>query len=80
MSDPAGIVDGDLLIDRDATVSGIVSGDVTVAAGCRVKVSGIVEGDLIANEGSEVHLSGMLSGRIIERDGRVRVTGMVSGD
>lgn len=79
MSDHAGIVDGELRVDRDAIVSGMVSGSVTVATGCRATVSGIVSGDLIVEQDAAVEMSGILSGRIINRGGHVRVTGMVSG-
>lgn len=79
MSEHSGIVDGDLGVDRDATVSGMISGSVTVAAGCRATVSGMVSGDLIVEEDATVEMSGILSGRIINRGGHVRVTGMVSG-
>ena len=74
-----GITDGDLRVDHDGDVDGIVGGTVTIAAGCRADVSGIVSGDLIVKEGAVVEMSGILSGRVINRGGQVRVTGMVSG-
>ncbi|WP_375272302.1 hypothetical protein [Sphingomonas sp.] len=72
-----GITDGDLRVDRDGDVDGIVGGSVTVAAGCRAAVSGIVSGDLIVEQGAVVEMSGILSGRIVNRRGDVRVTEMV---
>jgi len=74
-----GITDGDLRVERDGAVDGIVGGNVTIAARCRAAVSGIVNGDLIVEEGAVVEMSGILSGRVINRGGQVRVTGMVSG-
>ena len=71
------ITDGDLRVDHDGDVEGIVSGSVTIAAGCRAEVSGIVSGDLIVEEGAVVEMSGILSGRVVNRGGEVRVTGMV---
>ena len=73
-----GINAGDLRVDHDGDVNGIVSGSVTIAAGCRAAVSGIVSDDLIVEEGGVVEMSGILSGRVINHGGQVRVTGVVS--
>ena len=40
MSRWSGIIDRDLRVDEDATVSGIVKGTLTIGAGARVTVSG----------------------------------------
>lgn len=73
-----GILAGDVRATADGDdVSGIVHGDVVVAAGVRATVSGIVEGRVLVEPGAQVTVSGMVSGGIENRGGTVRVTGMV---
>ena len=62
-----GIVSGSLAIDRDTELSGIVEGDVSVAAGCTVAVSGIMTGDILLAPGAHATVSGMLKGTIVRR-------------
>ncbi|WP_058756558.1 hypothetical protein [Sphingomonas endophytica] len=78
MTDLAGIHHGDLRLDRDATVSGIVSGGVFVAAGCRVTISGMVRGDVVAEAGATVDITGIVSGALHADGATVHVTGIVS--
>ncbi|PZQ62941.1 MAG: hypothetical protein DI544_01765 [Sphingomonas taxi] len=75
----SGIHDGALRLTSDAEVSGIVSGDVTVAAGCRVVISGMVEGDVRAAPGARVEVSGMVHGTVYGDGATIRVTGMAGG-
>ncbi len=71
--------DGDLVMDRDGSVSGMIAGDVIVRSGREVRISGMVAGDVIIEDGAIVHISGMVSGRIIDHGGEVRTSGMVRG-
>lgn len=70
---------GSLLMERDGTVSGMIAGDVEIAAGRHVRVSGMVAGDLIVGAGAVVTVTGMVGGRVIAPDAHVDIQGMVAG-
>jgi cytoskeletal protein CcmA (bactofilin family) len=74
-----GMHGGDLIMDGDGSVSGMIAGDVIVRAGCDVRISGMIAGDVIVEAGATAWISGMVSGRIIDQGGDVRVSGMVRG-
>ena len=70
---------GDLTLAEDGRFRGMVTGTLTIAAGCSVEMAGMVTGTLVVESGAEVLVSGMVTGGIVDRGGRVAVTGMVSG-
>ena len=74
-----GMHSGDLIIDGDGRVSGMIAGDVIVRSGCDVRISGMVAVDVIVEQDASAWISGMVSGRIIDHGGRVSVSGMVRG-
>ncbi len=53
--------DGDLVMDRDGSVSGMIAGDVIVPSGREVRISGMVSGRII-NHGGEVRTLGIIRG------------------
>lgn len=70
---------GDMVMDRDGRLSGMVAGDVVVRSGCDVGISGMVAGDVYVEAGARARISGMVSGRVLNDGGVVRVSGMVGG-
>ncbi|GAA4218338.1 hypothetical protein GCM10022253_18780 [Sphingomonas endophytica] len=78
MRELAGIVSGAIRLDSDADVSGIVSGDITVATGCRVTISGMVRGDITAEPGAQVTITGIVNGAVHAEGATVHVTGIVT--
>ncbi|KQN92786.1 hypothetical protein ASE95_09040 [Sphingomonas sp. Leaf231] len=78
MRDFSGIVTGAIRLDHDGEVSGIVSGDITVAAGCRVVISGMVRGDITAEPGAEVRITGIVNGAVHAEGASIHVTGIVT--
>lgn len=74
-----GIHMGSLEIDGDETVSGMVMGDLHIAAGRTVTISGMVEGDVIAAPGAVVAITGMVGGRVIASGAKVTISGIVQG-
>ena len=74
-----GMHSGNLVMDGDGDVSGMIAGDVIVRTGCDVRISGMIAGDVIVEEGASAWISGMVAGRIIDHGGRVRMSGMVRG-
>ena len=70
---------GDLVLNGDDRVSGMIAGNVIVKAGSDVRISGMIAGDVIVEPGATAWISGMVSGRIIDHGGNVRVSGMVRG-
>ena len=71
--------DGDLIINHDGRLCGMVAGDVIVRPGCTVGISGMDAGDVYVEAGAYARISGMVSGRIVNRRGATRVSGMVGG-
>ncbi len=78
MRDLSGIVTGAIRLDHDGEISGIVSGDITVAAGCRALISGMIRGDITAEPGAEVVITGIVNGAVHAEGATVRVTGIVT--
>ena len=62
-----GIRSGVIEIAEDTDLRGMVSGVVTVAPGCRVRISGMASGTIILGEGAELETPGMFSGTIVRR-------------
>ena len=69
----------DLTLTEDGRFRGIVTGTLTIAAGCAVDMAGMVDGALVVEPDAAVLVSGMVNGGIVDRGGRVVVTGMVNG-
>lgn len=65
---------GDLVVDRDGLVSGMIGGSVIVRGGARVTLDAMDGGDFIVEDGS-VEVRGMVGGRIV---GDATVKGMVA--
>jgi hypothetical protein len=55
------------------SVSGIISGPLTVEQGGRVKLSGILSGALLVQAEGFVDITGILSGPVIENEGIISV-------
>lgn len=51
--DPAmkGMHPGDIVMDQDGRIAGMVAGDVVIRPGCDVRISGMVAGDVYVEEG-----------------------------
>ena len=79
--DPAmkGMHPGDIVMDQDGRIAGMVAGDVVIRPGCDVRISGMVAGDVYVEEGARARISGMVSGRVFNDGGAVRVSGMIGG-
>lgn len=78
MRDLSGIVTGAIRLDHDGEISGIVSGDITVAAGRRALISGMIRGDITAEPGAEVVITGIVNGAVHAEGATVHVTGIVT--
>jgi cytoskeletal protein CcmA (bactofilin family) len=69
---------GNLTVDRNMVIGGIVKGDVAVKSGIQAVVTGVVKGNLLAESNSVVFLSGAVEGNL-KLDGSAFVTGFVKG-
>ena len=72
------IYPGDLTVDRNTVIAGIIKGDVAVKSGAQVVITGVIKGDLVAESDSVVFLMGIVSGDV-KLDGNAFVTGLVKG-
>ena len=74
-----GMHPGDIVVDYDGRIAGMVAGDVVIRPGCDVRISGMVAGDVYVEEGARARISGMVSGSVFNDGGAVRVSGMIGG-
>lgn len=72
-------IEGNLLVDGEVVLRGMVTGDVTVAAGGSLDLFGMVSGNLILCRHSKTVVRGMVCGDLINQGGSVKVLGMVNG-
>jgi hypothetical protein len=70
---------GDMFLDHDVRLYGIVTGSVTVPDGMHLDLEGLVGHDLIVLEGGEAVVDGVVVGDLINRGGSVVVHGAVEG-
>lgn len=66
-----GIVEHNITIADAYTLTGIVTGNITVLSGGNLELVGICSGDLIVESGARVNLIGIVEGRIINNGGAV---------
>ncbi|MCR6727679.1 hypothetical protein [Agrobacterium fabrum] len=61
------IHDGDLTIQEDTSLHGIINGDVTVPYGQYFSLHGIVNGDIIVEKGGKAKVHGIVNGSVRNR-------------
>ena len=72
------IYPGNLTVDRNMVIAGIVKGDMLVKSGMQAVVTGVVKGNLLAEIDSVVFLSGAVEGDL-KLDGNAFIAGFVKG-
>ena len=72
------IFPGNLSLDRDSSINGLVKGDVTIKSGAQALITGIVHGNLEVEADSVLFLYGVVKGDI-KLAGSAFVTGIVGG-
>lgn len=70
---------GDLQLDRDAVVSGIVHGDLRISTDVSADITGIVHGSIAIERGGVAYISGTVDGTV-RLKGAALITGSVEGD
>lgn len=73
-------VSGDLLVDYDLTLNGMVTGNIQVSNGYKLILNGMCLGGLKIGENSEVAISGTVQGNIENHGGLLKINGIVHGD
>lgn len=74
-----GEIEGDVLIDSDLTLHGMVTGNITVINGGFLALHGMCCQNLVVERGGQVYLHGTVSGNVLNRGGHLEVHGTVSG-
>lgn len=74
-----GMHKGDLVLDSNLELHGMVCGRLVVSTGCAAKVWGMVTGHLTVEKGGTLTLHGMASKGVTNNGGRVDVYGFVIG-
>ena len=81
MIDENKTIDGDLTVEEDTRLYGLVTGSATVTAGKTLIVHGAVGRDLILEEGATAHVYGTIFGNVVNHGEEFRLwkTGRVRG-
>lgn len=74
-----GEIQGNLEIDDNFTLLGMVKGNITVLDGGTLELNGTCERNLILEGGATVFLNGTVSGNVYNRGGRLEVYGIIHG-
>jgi cytoskeletal protein CcmA (bactofilin family) len=72
-------VSGDVMIQEDTQIQGIVSGKVYVGPGANLLHQGMILGALTLERDSEVNLFGFVKGDVVNKGGMLKVFGTVNG-
>lgn len=70
-----GTIQGPVLINEDATIEGVVIGDVLIAAPAKVALKGLVTGDFIIEPCAAARVQGRVRGILTKLGGEVVVLG-----
>ena len=77
-SDISTVVPGDLTIDKDTLLKGIIEGDVRVSSGVQASIIGVIKGSLDIQPEGTVYFTGVVEGDA-RVDGNVLLIGVVQG-
>ncbi len=72
-------VHGDLVVDENTILDGIVAGSAIVRPNSKLIINGMVTGNVVIEENAEVELNGIVSGDIYSQGGSFIKTGILSG-
>lgn len=75
-----GKVSGDLVVERDLTLNGMVTGNVHVKGSSKLILNGMCLGSLQIDSGSEVDIRGTVQGDIKNLGGVLKINGIVQGN
>lgn len=79
MTEATGKIEGDLQVESDYLLRGVVTGSITVGAGGYLELHGMVCRDLNIEPGGIVALHGTIAGDVYNRGGDLEVYGVVVG-
>lgn len=79
MKNEHGKIDGDLRVQEEFNLHGMVTGSVRVDPRGILRLHGMVSRDLVLEPSSHADLYGMVIGNVVNRGGHLRVFGMING-
>ena len=74
-----GTIEDDVLIEHNALLEGVITGNVTTREAARFEVSGKVSKDIFVGNGCIVQIYGVADGNIYVEGGQLEVWGTVNG-
>jgi cytoskeletal protein CcmA (bactofilin family) len=74
-----GIIEGDLEVEDDLSLPGMVTGNVTVLDGGTLELNGTCGKNLILEDGATAFLNGTVNGSVYNRGGKLEVCGIIYG-
>jgi cytoskeletal protein CcmA (bactofilin family) len=74
-----GKIEGDISLDYELTLHGMVTGNVTIVSGGALVLHGMCCQNLIVQKGAKAYLHGTVGGNALNRGGTLEVYGTVGG-
>ena len=74
-----GVIEGDLLIEHFATITGAITGNLTVREPARLVIRGTVAKDVFVGYGSIVQVFGNIGGNVYLEGGMLELWGTING-
>ncbi|WP_019554748.1 hypothetical protein [Propionispira raffinosivorans] len=71
------LVEGDIKVNEDTKISGMLNGNAFVSSNKRLDVNGILNGDVYISPSAQVYIYGIVDGVIENRGGHLEVFGVV---
>jgi cytoskeletal protein CcmA (bactofilin family) len=72
-------IDGNLLVNEDTQLNGMVIGNVSVEENKTLQLNGMVFGEIVIKPTATVYLNGIVNGRVINGGGHLEIFGIVNG-
>jgi len=79
MQSENGMLKGDIQVEHDLQLNGMVTGSVTVLRGAHFRLNGTACKDLIVEAGSSAEVNGRVSGNVVNVGGDLVIRGVIDG-
>ena len=74
-----GKIEGDVVVEDEQTLHGIITGNAFIKEGGKLFLHGILHHDLVLEKGGEAYIYGLVAGNAVNKGGRLEIYGTVCG-
>ena len=72
-------IEGNILLDHELILHGLVTGNITVVNGGTLILHGLCSQNIEIGKGAKAYIHGLVAGNVLNRGGRLEVYGTISG-